>query len=125
MHSIIQNSKRCFITGATHVPLHKHHCVNGHGLRSFAEKEGLYVYLSWNIHSDLHTKNSSLKKDLTRIAQFYYELNHTRKEWMSHVHKNYLASPLTEKEFAKYKINPFAEEYDISKDPIKFNEVKV
>lgn len=123
MESIIQKGKYCLVTRVSDVPLHKHHCLNGVGLRDFAEKEGLFVYLAWDIHDNLHTKNAKIKNDLKRIAQFYYELNHTRNEWMMNVHKNYLTTPLTQEELASYGLYPFAEEYII--EDYKFCEVKI
>lgn len=109
MHSIIQNSKECFVTKERNVQLHKHHCLNGVGLRDFAEKNGLWVYLSWNIHDELHNGNNELAVELKRIAQHFYELTHTRDEWMKNVHKNYLVLPLSDEEMNKYQINSCVE----------------
>ena len=100
MNSIIQSGKFCIITGTTQ-GLHKHHCLNGNGLRSFAEKEGLWVYLSGQLHRTLHDTNYRAI-ELKRIAQYVYELSHTRKQWMDNVHKNYLSEPITDNELKRY-----------------------
>jgi len=113
--SIIQSCKSCYIDGKTK-GLHKHHIFNG-PLRNFSEKEGLWVYLEWSVHRNLHDTNE-LEHELKRVAQYYYELNHTREEFMKHVHKNYLAEPLNDEEKAKYHIE--AKEYNILNDDIKF-----
>ena len=109
--SIIQHGKYCLLTGVSNVPLHKHHCLTG-GLRGFADREGLFVYLSWMVHRKLHD-TPEFEIELKRIAQYYFELTHTREEWMNKVHKNYLASPLTQVELDKYNLCPNAEEFDI------------
>lgn len=109
--SIIQHSKYCLISGAKNIPLHKHHCLTG-GLRNFAEREGLFVYLSWNEHRKLHV-TPEIEIELKRIAQYYYEFTHTREEWMLNVHKNYLATPLQQAELDKYNLVVDTQVFDI------------
>lgn len=49
MESIIQDEKKCFITGAT-TDLHSHHIFGG-GLRQKSEKYGLKVWLRSDYHN--------------------------------------------------------------------------
>ena len=116
MRSIIQSGKFCIITKENNGPLHKHHCING-GLRSWADREGLWVYLREDIHRELHDRNPALERELKRVAQYCYERTHSREEWMSHVRKNYLTSPLTDAELEKYGLVE-QEPYDNSSDDI-------
>lgn len=112
--SIIQHSKYCYVTGVTK-DLHKHHIFNGNKLREFSEHEGLWVYLAWNVHRNLHD-SSELARELKRIGQFYYEKTHSHDEFMNHVRKNYLDMPLSKEEKAKYGID--VEEFNILEDDL-------
>lgn len=114
--SKIQKGKYCLITGSTSY-LHKHHIFNG-PLRSWSESEGMWCYLSANIHEDLHD-GSGLSIELKRLAQYEYEKYKSRKEFMEHTRKNYLTTPLTQEEKNKYGVD--AQEYDIASDTFKFN----
>lgn len=96
--SIIQNDqiKRCYFTHEYRSrdgrPLEKHHVMNG-SLRDWAEKEGLWIWVDAGIHDRLHDDWFGVlvqKRLLKQIAQEAYEREHTRKEWMSVVHKNYI-----------------------------------
>lgn len=49
MKSIMQNDKRCFITGRDY-NLHKHH-IFGAANRKISEKYGLWVWLNAEIHN--------------------------------------------------------------------------
>ena len=96
--SIIQTDgiKQCYFThekvGRNGRPLEKHHVMNG-PLRDWADKEGLWIWIDPEIHYFLHnTWIGALvqKRLLKQIAQIAYEREHTRKEWMSIVHRNYI-----------------------------------
>ena len=101
--SIISGERKCFVTGARNVVLDVRHIFNG-SCRDWADKEGLWVYLAHDKHMELHDSNPVLKIELKRVGQHYYELSHTREEFMKHTHKNYLSSPLTDEEKMKYHI---------------------
>ena len=94
MKSIIQDEKKCYITGYEGLGLHKHHCMNGPD-RSKAEEDGLYVYLRWDMHiadSPHRTPHNDRETDLwlKRVAQKKYEETHSRDEWMARYGRNYL-----------------------------------
>ena len=115
--SIISNERKCFLTGYENVPLDRHHVFNG-GLRKWADKEGLWVYLWHERHMEAHYKNPDLLIQLKRIGQYYYEKSHSREEFMKHVHKNYLIEPLTDEEKQKYQIVENDEPLDITKEDL-------
>jgi len=91
MKSILQNEKRCYVTGA-HAPLHKHHIYGG-GNRLISEKNGFYVWLipEWHnmsnhgVHFD-HEFDLRLKKE----CQKRFEEKHTRDEFIALIGRNYL-----------------------------------
>ena len=93
--SILQNEKRCFLSGRTD-GLHEHHVFGGAN-RKNSEKYGLKVYLYHELHnnapdgSDDH-HNRELGDRLKRIAQARAMEHYgwTFGEWMKIFHKNYL-----------------------------------
>lgn len=96
--SIIQTDgiKRCYFTheyvARDGRALEKHHVMNG-ALRDWAEQEGLWIWVDPAIHAFLHENwigTLVQKRLLKQIAQTAYEREHSRKEWMGKVHKNYL-----------------------------------
>ena len=102
--SIIQNSKHCYVTGSDK-NLHKHHIFNGNGLRKWSESQGLWIYLRYDIHENLHD-GSGLAYELKRIGQYHFEKYHSRAEFIARTHKNYLTTPLSNYEKEKYHIDP-------------------
>lgn len=91
--SILQDEKKCYITGST-VNLHRHHIYAG-GRRKISEREGFWVYLVGWLHNqsnqgvhgkDGHELDIKLKQDCQRA----YEQTHTRDEFMALIGKNYL-----------------------------------
>ena len=99
MKSIIQNGRYCFLTGKTNCQLHKHHVYNG-PLRTWSERNGLWVYLAWDEHEKLH-KNVNTARRLKAIAQCIYERTHTHEEFMSHTHEDY-SMYLTDEDKKRY-----------------------
>lgn len=92
--SILQDEKKCFVTGYDGPGLHKHHCLNAAD-RRLAEEDGLYVWLRWDHHienSPRHTPHNDRDTDLfyKRMAQRKYEETHTREEWLARYGRNYL-----------------------------------
>lgn len=80
---------RCYYTGSR-TELERHHCMNGTSQRVKAEQDGLWVWLTHDIHMKVHNERSDWKYELKRVAQKAYEKTHTRSEWMNRYHKNYL-----------------------------------
>ena len=89
--SIIQERKECYFCGKL-TDLERHHVFGGVANRPISEKYGLTVWLCHNCHTGKDgaqydkMKNLRLKQD----AQFAFERNHTRSEWMKLIGKNYL-----------------------------------
>lgn len=74
--SIMQQEKRCYVTGYEGCGLDKHHCIHGIANRKLAEKYGLTVYLRHDVHMALHAKQkpfSELDERLKREAQEAFE----------------------------------------------------
>lgn len=93
MKSILQEEKRCYLTGST-TGLQKHH-IFGAFNRDNSEKYGLWVWLRWDRHladSPHDTPHNSKDVDLMlkRTAQRKFEETHTREEFMQIFGKNYL-----------------------------------
>lgn len=91
MNSIIQNEKKCFVTGTT-VNLDRHHCFKA-SRRKNAEKYGLWVYLNHNVHMLMHDHNKpyeNLEEELKKVAQQAFEEKWTREEFMRIFGCNYL-----------------------------------
>ena len=109
--SIIQSGRYCYATRASNCILEKHHIFNG-PLRSWSEKEGLWVYLSVDAHQNKAHKSEELYWVLKRIGQYYFEKKHTREEFMAHTRENYLVNPLSNEEKQMYGID--AEVLDLS-----------
>ena len=69
-----------------------HHILNGSKyLRRASEEIGAWVWLCPQCHRWLHSTGDGEKyqKQLKAFVQEMYELEHSRKEWMSITHKNY------------------------------------
>lgn len=84
MKSIIQNEKKCAITGYTGPGLQRHH-VFGAANRNLSEKYGLWVWLKWDRHiadSPHSTPHNDISTDLwlKRIAQRRFEEVHGSRE---------------------------------------------
>lgn len=88
MQSILQDEKKCYVTGCT-VNLDRHHVFGG-ALRKWSEQEGLWVWLVHDIHMYMHQHDPAALKRLKADAQAVYEKTHSREEFMRHVRKNYL-----------------------------------
>lgn len=73
-------------------PLHRHHVLNG-ALRDFAEREGLWIWITPEAHRWLHDTGMGVliqKNVLKAYAQMKYEQLHSHEEWMKNVRKNYV-----------------------------------
>lgn len=91
MRSILQDTKECFITGATD-GLHRHHIFGGRN-RKASEENGFWVYLRADFHnmSDYGVHfNKQLDLMLKKTCQAKFEETHTREEFMRIIGRNYL-----------------------------------
>ena len=96
--SILQKTDepKCFITGS-YVNLDRHHVING-AMRSWAEEQGLWIYVQHDIHMWLHSTGDGKKTmmKLKKFAQQKWEEVHSNdyddvhEEWMKKVRVNYL-----------------------------------
>lgn len=95
MKSIIQDEKKCAITGYTGPGLQLHHVFFGAD-RKLSDEYGLTVWLRWDRHiadSPHATPHNDRSTDLwlKRIAQRRFEEVHgTREEFLKIFGKNYL-----------------------------------
>lgn len=91
MKSILQEEKKCFLTGYEG-QLHKHHIYGGAN-RRISEKHGFWIWLKPELHNlsnqGVHF-NHDLDLKLKRICQRKYEETHTREEFMQLIGRNYL-----------------------------------
>lgn len=92
MPSILQDTKECYITGATD-NLHVHHIFYGTANRKISDREGFWVRLRADWHNmegyGVHF-NSDLDRRLKEECQRTYELTHSREEFMQLIGRNYL-----------------------------------
>jgi hypothetical protein len=92
--SIMQDDKRCFITGRDY-NLHKHH-IFGAANRKISEKYGLWVWLNSEMHNGnepmaVHNNpNQGYDLMLKQQAQRKFEEDHTRAEFIKLVGRSYL-----------------------------------
>ena len=90
MKSIMQDTKTCFICGATE-PLHRHHIYMG-GNRRQSEKYGCWVWLCPEHHvgkTGVHF-NRNLDLMLKKMCQSRFEETHSREEFRSIFGKSFL-----------------------------------
>lgn len=93
--SILQGKdKYCWVSGAAGVPLERHHCLHGTGMRAIADRLGLWVYLTpeWHRGTDgVHGKNGHvLDLRLKQECQMAYEALYGHDKWMKEIGRNYL-----------------------------------
>ena len=91
MDSIMQDEKKCYITGNTE-NLHEHHIYAGAN-RQISEKNGFKVWLraDWHNMSDYGVHfNRELDLMLKRECQQKFEETHSREEFISLIGRNYL-----------------------------------
>lgn len=94
MKSILQNEKKCFITGYEGAGLHKHHVFGAYN-RHHSEMYGLWIWLKWDYHiadSPHNTPHNNADVDLwlKKIAQRRFEELHSREKFMQIFGKNYM-----------------------------------
>lgn len=89
--SILQNEKKCFVTGRTQ-GLHKHHIYGGYN-RKHSERHGFFVWLVPEYHNmsneGVHF-NPAFDTYLKKLCQAEYEKTHSRDEFLEIIGRNYL-----------------------------------
>lgn len=92
MKSIIQNDKRCYVSGSE-TNLHKHHIFQGTANRKKSEQYGLWVWLRADWHNmssyGVHF-NKKLDTELKQLAQRKFEEKYDHDTFMDVFKKNYL-----------------------------------
>lgn len=92
MRSIMQNEKRCYLTGAEGIPLHKHHIFGGPN-RRISEANGFWIYLVPRLHNmsneGVHF-NRDLDLKIKRECQRRFEEAHTREDFIRLIGRSYL-----------------------------------
>lgn len=92
MRSIIQDEKECYIC-RTKENLHEHHIIHGTANRKQSEKYGLKVWLCayhHNMSGDSVHANARLDNEFKKLAQQYFEKEHSREEFRQIFGKSYL-----------------------------------
>ena len=91
MKSIIQDMKKSIIDGSTQ-GLHEHHIFKGRN-RNNSERYGLKVWLTYEQHEGTYGVHGryghELDLKLMRLGQAFFELTHSREEFISIFGKNY------------------------------------
>lgn len=89
--SILQDKKCCYFCGRV-TGLSAHHVFAGVANRKISEDYGLWVYLCHECHTGRIGAQYNKKRnlELKQAAQAAFEQEHTRKEWMQIIRKNYL-----------------------------------
>lgn len=91
--SIMQDSKKCLVTGAEY-GLDCHHIYFGNPNRRISDENGFWVWLRHDVHMALHGRihpYSQLDGELKRACQQAFEAQgHTRAEFMRLIGRNYL-----------------------------------
>ena len=80
----------CFVSGF-HVNLDFHHIFNG-AYKHKSEEDGFWIYLRHDLHMNLHDteEGHAYWRTLKQKCQEYYELTHTREQFIRRYGKNYL-----------------------------------
>ena len=86
--SILQDEKKCFISGST-TALDRHH-VPGGCRRKAAEKWGCWVWLRHDLHMELHSKSNGMDKMLKRACQERFEELYGHEKFMEVFGKSWL-----------------------------------
>ena len=93
--SILQGEEKfCWVSGVRNVPLEKHHVLFGPKFRKIADKHGLWVWLTPQLHRGtygVHGKyGHELDLRLKREVQRAYEKEHGHEAWMKLIGRSYL-----------------------------------
>ena len=86
--SIMQDEKRCFVTGSQ-IQLDRHHVFAG-ARRKASEKYGCWIWLRHDVHMELHDRNKELDKMIRRACQERFEEIYSHQEFVEIFGKSYL-----------------------------------
>ena len=84
----MQDEKFCFVTGSMQ-NLDKHHCFHG-SRRKLADKYGCWIWISHDLHMELHDRNKELDRMIERTCQERFEELHGHDEFMRIFGKSYI-----------------------------------
>ena len=87
--SLLQDERKCFVTGYEGAELDRHHVYAG-SRRNASEKYGCWVWLRHDIHMELHSQNSKLDKMIKRTCQEAFEEKYSHQEFMEVFGKSWL-----------------------------------
>ena len=91
--SILQDEKKCLVTGATY-GLDCHHVYFGNPNRRISDEHGFWIWLRHDVHMMLHNRMKPFEKldwELKRACQQVYEAEgHTREAFIRLIGRNYL-----------------------------------
>ena len=80
--------EHCFVCGK---PRQQIHHVIGAAYRKKSEKYGLIIPICEQCHREVHdSPDQKLNKELKKIAQADFMMNHTYADWMKYFDKNYM-----------------------------------
>lgn len=91
MKSIMQDDKRCYVTG-TEYGVDLHHIYAGKNRRA-SDRNGFTVWLRHDVHMALHAHQKpfeTLDAHLRRQCQMKFEETHSRAEFMAIIGASYL-----------------------------------
>lgn len=88
MDSIMQSDKACYVTGTVNA-LDKHHIFHG-PRRNAADKWGCWVWLTHQVHMDLHQRDTDLDRQLKQLCQQRFEELYGHDKFMEVFGKSYL-----------------------------------
>lgn len=86
--SLLQDEKKCFVTGSQQ-RLDCHHVYAG-SCRKLSDKWGCWVWLRHDIHMEVHNGNTALDHMLKRVCQEAFEQKYSHEQFMSIFGRNWL-----------------------------------
>lgn len=98
MHSILQETRECYITGRTDW-LEEHHIFYGQGRRKLSEKYGLKVWLNHYWHNEPSSRvcaqggvhfNRTLRRKLEQDGQRAFERQYPGQDFVQIFGRNYI-----------------------------------
>jgi len=90
--SILQDERCSFFNEDRTTDLVLHHIFNGVAYRHKCDEDGLWVWLSPDVHEYIHStaEGGEILRYLKRLGQQAYEKTHSREEFMERYGKSYL-----------------------------------
>lgn len=89
--NVTRKNKVCYVTGAVGWRLECHHVYSGNPNRRISDENGFWVYLTPEIHRQVHDDtNEKIDKQLKIACQIMYERTGTREDFRKLIGKSYL-----------------------------------